>query len=414
MLVCRLWRDVGAEFLYQDVVLRRLPQPALLLRTLKTPGNNYGRYISRFSLVCITQNDTFDDLCAVVSGILSVSPRIEQFNLANAFPLRHQDHDSLFVHDWSKLLTSLAQSPSSTCLTHMRLAVAGGCGTLGLDPCLLNNFPKLASLDVDVPCVGDAPNLARPIEDSLSRTLLPKLRHLRYSTFTDTIGDVHLLSTMISNASLMPRLNMLTLSLPFFTPKFRPHASHLPGILRQYGPRLTYLHLRNVGHSSYPHKYAGYFDVQQLLNLCPKLEHLIVPRPVIKAPLSHPTLRWLDVWTLPEDMEEESPSLEEHCGNCPNLESVRRLDNELSRWVDLPLHLPPDSTFPPLSDTMFFEMSNTAGVYQFPDEIVRKEAGYIFKYVEDDSDATYSDGNESSDESSVDSDWDSNCSDLGA
>lgn len=363
--------------MYQDVVLRRPTQPALLLRTLETPGNNYGHFLSSLSLTSATELAVFDDLCNILGGIFRASPRIEKFSLVNPFRLTHQDV-GIFVHDWSKMLNLLAHSPCSTRLTHVKLAVAGADGTLGFDPCSLNNFPNLTSLDFDSPCGSEN---AQASNQSISQIRLRKLRHLRCSMMKDSPGGFQVLLSMTSNPALLAQLNMLTISLPCFEYDFRPSRIHLRSILQLCGPQLTYLHLQNEGHVAWGGTHVARHNIQGLLRLCPKLEHLIVPfRLIVSNPtLSHPTLRYLDIWTSPKTWRDYNLSLTVHRETCPNLISIRRLDIALSyRSTDLPIHLPPDTTFPPGVCRMTFGISEISKVIQTSHKILRKETGYVF------------------------------------
>lgn len=201
----------------------------------------------------------------------------------------------------------------------------------------------------------------------------------------------------------MPRLSMLTMSLEFIQTPVDISLRPLMETIETLGPQLTYLHFHNVNYARAAAS-AG-FDVQTILDLCPILEHLATPISTINAPLSHPVLRWLDIWALSNrdladalateivgvgadrtvdwDMACSFFHRHTHPG-CPRLVSVRHLDRLLSsRYVDLPLQLSPRNSIFPSDDhwdppRMTFELSNSVVVVQTPEGISREEAGYIF------------------------------------
>ncbi|EIM86558.1 uncharacterized protein STEHIDRAFT_156866 [Stereum hirsutum FP-91666 SS1] len=403
MLVCKLWRDVGAEFLYEDVVLRRPAQPALLLRTLETPGIDYGHRISSLWLTCVTEPSDYDDLCRVLGGILSVSTRIKSFGLVNPFEYRPQDA-GILVHDWSTMLNLLAHSPCSACLTHLKLAVTGD--TLVFDPCFMQNFPNLSSLDIDASRAVVNNQTAEEFP-SRSQIHLPELRHIRCTKkgYTSS-AHLHVLSSIISNPCSLLQLNMLTIGFSDYSRS----ASHLREIFRLCGPQLTYLHL--IEHDS-PVPF-GYHNLQEFMDYFPKLEHLVVPIRLVETyRWSHPTLRWLDVWTtfsIRKRFQPRTylPSLTLYRQRCPNLIAVRKLDIDLSyRSIDIPIRLPPDTTFPPGVRKRTFDLSNTSDIVQTSHKIILKEIGYIFDAPpvpsSDESEDSSSDKHEDSSES--DEEW---------
>lgn len=405
--VCKKWRDIGSEFLYRDIVLRRCPNATSLSWTLKSDsGTSHGRHIR--TLHCSYRIPDFDILDGsdftsddALRHILLLAPRIEDFSIQSPYG-PYPSSDPLFMQDWCSAFSRLTECIGILeSVRHLRVAVATP-ATFGIDLHDLRNFPNLNSLTLQTPNLAVLyHDLIRQFTEGETITL-PELQHLRCSTL-DSIS-IHFLPFVTISLFDMPRLSMLTMSLEFIQTPVDIYHRPLMETIETLGPQLTYLHFHNVNYARAAAS-AG-FDIQTILDLCPILEHLVIPLSTINAPLSHPVLRWLDIWALSNrdladalateivvvgadrtvdwDMARSFFHRHTHPG-CPRLVSVRHLDRLLSsRYVDLPLQLSPrNSIFPPSDDhwdppRMTFELSNSVVVVQTPEGISREEAGYIF------------------------------------
>jgi hypothetical protein len=134
-----------------------------------------------------------------------------------------------------------------------------------------------------------------------------------------------------------------------------------------FGACLRYLHIRpyRANASTY------HIDVQSCIKHCPVLEHLaICPSLRLLTPLSHLTVKWIDLWTSPRGDDENYIELRESLSHkaFPSLIGLRELDHGLSVMTDWPLILPPDS-----------ELDVDGVEYRFPGVYVKHTARGIFK-----------------------------------
>lgn len=392
-LVCKLWRDIGTEFLYQDVVIRRSSQVFYLARTMES-RSHLGFYVTTLSLQCIVESANFDEVSRALLGIVKTTPRIERFSLSNPFWHRYQ-RDSEYAQDWTFIISEVANlNSSSPSITHLKLAVAVGTKpSLGFNFDILDRFRKLTSLDLDVSSISSSHGgNTVALSDFLNQNIdtgfcLPAVQRFRFSAFESNTSGMEMLPPL---TSYMPRLSILILELPGFGWHRGDGASQLLHAIRQCGPKLTTFYIQNTGYLTGSHhgneEPIPAFDIQHVLDVCPRLEHLTVPISLVHEPLSHTALRWLDICSFPENWSRTNTlwRLTSHQENCPQLVSLRHIDSYLAKlFPEVTLEFTPDEALSTLaimqdsdSDITVFEremlaISNTEYAVLTPHEISR-------------------------------------------
>ncbi|KII93032.1 hypothetical protein PLICRDRAFT_694282 [Plicaturopsis crispa FD-325 SS-3] len=156
--------------------------------------------------------------------------------------------------------------------------------------------------------------------------------------YTQTSFEHAALKTMVPHWT-MPRLRRLTVN---------EDGHHTSGLLqslwdvlgqfcRTHCQRLDYLRLSISSHKS--------LDVQPLLDVCPALKHLVI-EPNYRMPITHRTIKWVDVVVLPSSPQHTIPTYRSFfdafiARNLPSLTKVRVLDGSLNYLPDLPYIIPP-------------------------------------------------------------------------
>ncbi|KAI0712822.1 hypothetical protein C8T65DRAFT_739235 [Cerioporus squamosus] len=148
-------------------------------------------------------------------------------------------------------------------------------------------------------------------EAPLQPLSLPCLQYLELVTDEDELG----LTSYVAEAWSMPSLTSLTAI----------DCSRLPtSLLVEHGRRLRYLHMYSRADASF----GAEFDSDRLSELCPVLEHLILPsHPLTPIQLHAHSLRYLDIWRVAREHTAawESKYLHREGSSVPALRCVRLL-----------------------------------------------------------------------------------------
>ena len=355
--VCKAWWKVGVELLYQEICIRRVGQIPALLRTLDS-NNDIGNLIKTIEISCFIPSGYLSVFSADLGHIFNYCPRVAELTFAA------RAYDSP-LHEAVLCCPALPMIQFEACvsLTRLEFIIPTDCGDI---VSVLQVCVNLRSLWI---CVAfpDGPDKGRVMRSPIS---LARLETLRLTINESNEEHLPLLGSYWSMPSLrrvvIDELNDLANS---------ASSAYRNDFFKAFGVRLRYLHIR-------PYRACGntyLLDVQGFLDRCPVLEHLaICPSLRAPTPLTHPTVKWIDLWTSPKIQDMHYLTLRESLSPqaFPGLLGIRELDHGLSVMTDWPGILPPDAGL------------NEFGVeYRFPGVHVQYTARGIFKkdlvYFED-------------------------------
>ncbi|KIM75148.1 hypothetical protein PILCRDRAFT_92249 [Piloderma croceum F 1598] len=333
--VCKLWRDVGLELLYDEVVIRRVDSLSALLRTLVAPSTDLGKLIKKFAISCVVPFG--DDLTVFeqcVKCILAHCPCLIQFTIHPSFhPI------SIDTEPYEVQLRPLRVSDDILNITHLDW----GYWLLLSDLIsLLPQCPNLKSLRFHLRSYDriDQPDVENALSNSL---VLPNLRELHFIRSDGPWGEPNRSDTYVDSRLAaqwsMPRLERFTYgnthSLGF---------ANIVGFCQTHGGSLRYLHL-----SPDWREWILNDTVQKVIDECPLLEHLVLwmsgDLEIITA-LHHRKLMWMDVWLdLPSVIKSVQAFAQTRIAGLPFLCRMRVFDNRLwrSSATELPALLPPEA-----------------------------------------------------------------------
>ena len=317
--VCRTCYQVGLRFLYEDVVIFYVPQFLRLLRTLDVPNTDIGHLIKSISFYCQIPRENQLTFETKLKPFLSLCPNATSF----IFQPPIEDDYWSFWNTLSFNITHLSVDNVDIDLSMRMVRIsASSLISLCLGPFLYRfRNSDLEDQDLCLPCLED-----------LSTTGSGYLR----LNFT------------------MPRLKRLTI-LQYH--EIESGSDFLSNILRRHGSTLKFLHISPklkrilLPESLYQMPPAANDDLQDLLDPCPSLEHIVLHSRVT-GQLTHENVKWVDVW---EPIQyEPSPceysdyisdwwalrrSITKHA--FPSLRAVRQISSAFYSFQNLPTFFPP-------------------------------------------------------------------------
>ncbi|KAH7890226.1 hypothetical protein F5I97DRAFT_1795848, partial [Phlebopus sp. FC_14] len=322
ILVCRVWRDVGTNILYRCVVIRRFGQIPALLRTLQGDPK-LGPMIHELQIRCFVPRGYSTVFEQALAQLWPLCPSTTRLSLDHPMDDPH--------HEFPSVMDSIL--PSIVDLE------------IGPDCCFQRALPSLLQ------CTGLVALSVHFLEsmdgaDDVPFVLLASLEEL-HVTWNDRPFQSQntIISAIISDRCIMPRLKRLTLVLltQFPQPPMLASASTFYNpLIRAHGERLTYLSICFLSISYSNPIVPANKEIQSYLDLCPSLQHFSTGGHTGALGLSHPKLEYLDVWidSLPSGRCELS-NWQEHL---PALRKIRFLDLALMGTTGprLPLVVPPD------------------------------------------------------------------------
>jgi len=333
--VCKLWRDVGLELLYDEVVIRRVDSLPALLRTIVAPSTDIGEFIKKIAISCVVPFG--DDLTAFeqcVKCIVTHCPSLTQLIIHPSFPI------SIHAELYEVQLRPLRVSDDILNITHLDWGYSLLLSNL---ISLLPQCPNLKSLRFHLRSYDriDQPD----VENALSNlVVLPNLRELYFVRSDGSWGELNRSDTYVDSRLAaqwsMPRLERFTYgntrSLGF---------ANIVGFCQIHGGSLRYLHLGPDWR-----EWILNDTVQQVIDECPLLEHLVLwmsGNLEIITTLHHHKLMWMDVWLdLPAIIKSVETFTQTRIAGLPFLRRMRVFDNRLWRSCatpELPALLPPEA-----------------------------------------------------------------------
>ncbi|KAF9235076.1 hypothetical protein BU15DRAFT_78376 [Melanogaster broomeanus] len=317
VLVSRWWREVSSDLLYCHVVIRRIVQLTALLRSLEA-NPKLGPFVRSLRITCFPPRGhgfDFEDQLNRVCALCTQNTHL----ILNHRSVPH-------YHDFPTIDGSILSSivdleigwgsrfpPVISLLVHCKNVAR-----------LTINFQGAGRLD-------DIPAIQFPSLEELHCTCSPAGSEL----------------AVISRQWSLPRLRRFSISHQEPYILYKGYYS----FLHEHGKKLTYL---DISIWPFPNSLAfldrGYRTIQQFLDLCSSLKHLVIIDCHDLGRLSHPTLEYLDIWRdfsgkELEDMTEiRLPSFSEK--RLPSLRKTRLLHASLrdpfGDSTRLPILVPPD------------------------------------------------------------------------
>lgn len=330
--VCSAWYGAASEFLYKDVVLRRIGQVAALARTLQTSGGTrLGPLIRNLSVTCAVEKSWIRAFNVDISSVLRNAPLIHSLTLKPCLPL--------------PCTFGLMQGAITTSITSLHYII---CCPNYLDlGFLLRACTKLTDLRLQG---QDFTNTTQPHQheqwtsEMLQNISLPSLKSLRLEV---TSRNKDLLPT-IQNTWILNSLESLAVVFPR---EFRFKSwiwDALMGIVERHSAKLKYLQM----HLAPPEHFD---NLDSLLAHMPLLEHLVLALgSVPHTPAIHTRLKWIDVIYFGEELQPEKLGWCFAKAKLPALQGVRYLRVQSTPTmeghhsleggeglVELPLRFPP-------------------------------------------------------------------------
>jgi hypothetical protein len=312
--VCKMWHAVGAEFLYEDVVFRRIGQIAAFVRTLETSTRISSNLVKKITILAYVPRRYGQSCSEHLQRIFSRCCHIYKFTLTSpnvlpdiAFPIHNVCITTLEVNDTFKyhslllILTQVCDTLSSLSF-HLRKSE-------NLHTALC--FPHLKKLVCDI----WHPESAQALVVISSAWSLPSLQSLVFSTrsWLWTTSDESISAGMIHSFCLT------------------------------HGKRLRFL---LVG----PCHLSSTTSMQEIVDACPSLEHLVARLDKSLLPIAHRKIKWIDLWPSekPQWFTAEYPwemavfNQGVNVGDAlPALRGVRTLMHGLPSTFDVPMFISP-------------------------------------------------------------------------
>ncbi|KAJ7129024.1 hypothetical protein C8R43DRAFT_691233 [Mycena crocata] len=366
--VCWTWYRVGVNILYEDIAFRTVGQVSALLRTLNSPTSiDFGRMVRQIGVHCLIPEGFSTIFETDLNSVVARTPMLTSVVLNSPMPSRH--------------LQPIAFDKLSWPITHF------DCG------------PTLSYSDV------------HETLHHLSSTLVFLSLDITGILAVHPVYTLHRLEILkcisTGNSSALPAL-ALQLALPAlktfifqYPPENRPQIVGCLAFCKIRGQQLRTLDFRPaevVNHT----KYYQAISVQSILEVCPHLQHLILPGSLASSiELSHPKVKWIDFWTMYGD---SGPSFLNSItmANFPAVKGIRQLAVSAPLLIGhIPTAIPPHLN---LEDPFQFDYPGLF-LYHGNNRVYRNEAVDCLgvEYDEDDtSDEDYAPSSTSSSSTSED------------
>lgn len=337
--VCRAWHKVGLQVLYEDIVFRRIGQIPVFLQTLETSPDNLGDFVKRITIDSYTPRGYDAMFSSQLARILSMCPRLFRFSFTAPFTLAQPE----------------VLPPLKWSITHLNFGAATQFPMLF--DALTHMCSGLVSLSLHIPTVG--------LGDMDLFIHFDRLEELRCGVTEYSTSNLLVFGAKWS----IPRLQRLTFDMngnPSGTRTALPMVAY-ESFCKTHGAGLKFLQI----HPSYWWSMKYTISVFAILEFCPKLEHLVL-HPNTLPPLSHQTVKWIDVWSPHVRQSRSRRWIRDGTlsrNTFPALKTVRILDAALAVLPDLPILIPPNLV---TADDEAFE-------FQFSGVHIRHTRGHLYR-----------------------------------
>ncbi|RDB18553.1 hypothetical protein Hypma_000308 [Hypsizygus marmoreus] len=313
--VCRKWYVVGTEFLYQDVVFRRVGQIPAFLRTLKSSPAFFGDAVKAITFSAYVPKNFGASFTQLSRQILGLCPRLQRviFN-------------SLFTLPPSATVSVIPQH-----IAHLDFGLSS-IGYVLILPVLLHLSPTLSSLSIHLFCATTDSGLSTPIHFPQIESLECNCRPRTYGSREATGVNLQAALLTLKDAWSLPKLKRLS-------SKSSNLGGHVPisaiaSFCAKHGKGLRFF-------QRITDEYDETLNIQTILDACPKLEHLVFTIRLLLPELSHRNVKWIDILSRDTTTAHQRHSLDHLKRTFARLQGVRLISYAL-RDLELPTHFPPD------------------------------------------------------------------------
>ena len=312
------------EMFYEEVVFRHFGQIPALVRTLENSTVDIGGLIKKIDIRCFIPVGYFSLYQAELRRIFERCPRVVHVNFSVSASPMNSSTDSprtLCVFKYMALQSVISK------LTHLE------CGEMVLFENLIAGLQlctNLTSLSFYLPPHAEpAPQQHDAFSAPLVMAELEDLRCVMPWRNTYYLG-------VIARQWSMPRLRRVS-----FDQNINVDMSWHGIFFLHHGRNLTYLHIRP--HAVILTEQPATVEMQVLLKLCPEVEHIVLSSQIL-VPISHPKVKWIDIWDPNSAQHAQHEAL---CASLtqkafPALRDIRHIDLALANIADVPIVLPPD------------------------------------------------------------------------
>jgi hypothetical protein len=339
--VCKTWHAVGVEFLYEDVVFRRIGQIPAFIRTLDTSTRISSDLVKKITITAYVPRRYGRSCSEHLQHIFSRCCHVYKFALASpnvlpdvvTLPINNVRITTLEVNDTFKY-QSLLPVLTQVCDTLLSLSFhPNNSGDLHTALC----FPHLKSLV----CVTWELESAQALAVISSAWSLPSLESLAFDMCSEqwTADDKSISSGTIHSFCLT------------------------------HGKRLRFLLVGPDHQFSTPR-------MQEIVDACPSLEHLVVRLDVSVLSIAHRNIKWIDLW-----LYYRNPSW--FTGNYPwEITVLHRPSNvkdaSALQGVRTLMHGLPSMFVPMLISPSSAANKDTFSSIQYPGIDIRFERGFLY------------------------------------
>ncbi|KAJ7647628.1 hypothetical protein FB45DRAFT_893964 [Roridomyces roridus] len=273
--VCRAWYGTAIEMLYEEVALRSIGQVSALLRTLRGQ-TSFGPLIRKIGVHCVVPDGCGVVFEADLKDLVERTPNLTSVVLNSTWPSPPPVPQAFDHISWP--------------ITHIDF---GSTSYSDLHPHIGHLSSSLVSLSIRIPL-----DLPPHPPYTLSR-LQSLMCFVVDPSHTAPFSALPLLAERL----ILPNLNTFFLQT---TNRDRPNQiKHCAAFCRRYGRTLRTVDVQpfRIGwEDSQDRSEQVTSAVQDILDGCPHLEHLILPSSFVTDrqtfELSHPRIKWIDFWTL--------------------------------------------------------------------------------------------------------------------
>ncbi|KAJ7647629.1 hypothetical protein FB45DRAFT_204785 [Roridomyces roridus] len=322
--VCRAWYGPAVGMLYKDVAFRSIGQLSALLRTVKS-HTAYGPLIRKIGVHCIIPRGCGGVFEADLKDLVERTPNVTSVVLKSPWPSPPPVPKAFDHISWP--------------ITHIDF---GSTSYSDLHPYIGHLSPSLVSLSIQLPL--DLP--------SHNPYTLGRLQSLR--CFVASPSDPAPVSALplLAERLILPRLNTFLLQLPSTSDLERSNQiRHCATFCKLYSKTLRTVDLQpfRIGwEDSFARGCSEQITsaVQDLLDACPHLEHLILPSSLVTDrgifELSHPKIEWIDFWTLRRSRKRQCVIHAVDTKNFAALKGVRKIMLSANiLFAHIPTDIPP-------------------------------------------------------------------------
>ncbi|KAJ6593554.1 hypothetical protein B0H19DRAFT_1225028 [Mycena capillaripes] len=252
--VCWAWYHAGIDMLYENIAFRNVGQISALLRTLKNQiPSDFGRMIKEMGVHCSAHKGYSAVFQEDLKTVIARAPRLSSVVL----------HSPSLEH----LPIVFRDIPSS--VTHL------DCGPT---PC----FPLVPPLR----CYFDPSTLDHP-------------HFRRLTTLRCSSAGAPSALPLLGEKLILPSLKNFIFQCTLKEPSEIAACLAFCQIRGRNLQTLSFWSMGAVNSSKYFGSSSSGANIQSVLQVCPHLEHLILPGALASSQeLSHPKVKWIDFWTM--------------------------------------------------------------------------------------------------------------------